>query len=475
MYILKNALKNLTRNKERNILLGVIMIAILSCVAISVIINTTSSEIIKDYKNRFGSEVFIQPDQEKMMEKVQKEGNNSMESIRPTNDLLEKLSKSEYLKDSIFTASYGGYSDKLKSLDQEEYEKNNKGSGGSRVATVGGKERSENAKDSNLNIKGGLDSAGLEEFKKGDRKITDGKMPEKDGEAIVSEDFAELNNLKVGDTFKVQNPDDPDKYDPLELTVSGIYYDGTKSQDYGFKHPMMNRKNDIITTFDTLKTYNQEVLKDNDLIFVDAKFFLKDPDLLSKFNEEAHKLGLNDLYDVSTDSQSYDEIVKPVEGLQKVANMFMILVLVFGGSILILISILGIRERKYEIGVLRAMGMKKGKVALGLIFETLSTIAISLVVGLSIASLSAQPISNILLKSQIEAQKQGAASGGMVTMRMGGASPNVEPITNLNVHLSSEAIMGIILIALLLGAISIGIGIVYIMRFEPRKILSERN
>lgn len=471
MYILKNALKNLTRNKGRNILLGVIMIAILSCVAISVVINTTSGEIIKDYKNRFGSEVFIQPDLEKMMEKAQKDGRESIESISPKYDLLEKLSKSKYLKETIFIASYGGYSDKIKSLDQDEYEKNNKNSSNTGGAVAGGKERSEHAKESNLTINGGLNSAGLEEFKKGDRKITDGKMPEKDGEATVSEDFAKLNNLKVGDTFKVQNPDDPDKYDPLELTITGIYYDGTESQDYGFKHPMMNRKNEIITTFDTLKAY--KVKTDNDLI-VDAKFFLKDPDLLSEFNEEAHKLGLDNLYDVSTDSQSYDEIVKPVEGLQKVANMFMILVLCFGGSILILISILGIRERKYEIGVLRAMGMKKGKVALGLIFETLSTLAISLVVGLSIASLSAQSISNVLLKSQIEAQNQSASEGMMFRMG-GGAAPNVDPITNLNVHLNSEAIVGITLIALLLGAISIGIGIIYIMRFEPRKILSERN
>lgn len=471
MYIFKNALKNLARNKGRNILLGVIMIAILSCVAISVVINTTSGEIIKDYKNRFGSEVFIQPDLEKMMEKAQKDGRESIESISPKYDLLEKLSKSEYLKETIFIASYGGYSDKLKSLDQDEYEKNNKNSSNTRVAVAGGKERSENAKESNLTINGGLNSGGLEEFKKGDRKVTDGNMPKKDGEAIVSEDFAKLNNLKVGDTFKVQNPDNPDKYDPLELTISGIYYDGTESQDYGFKHPMMNRKNEIITTFDTLKAY--KVKTDNDLI-VEAKFFLKNPDLLSEFNEEAHKLGLNNLYDISTDSQSYDEIVKPVEGLQKVANIFMILVLCFGGSILILISILGIRERKYEIGVLRAMGMKKGKVALGLIFETLSTIAISLVVGLSIASLSAQSISNVLLKSQIEAQNQSTSEGMMFRMG-GGAAPNVDPITNLNVHLNSEAIVGITLIALLLGAISIGIGIVYIMRFEPRKILSERN
>ncbi|MGL5694146.1 MAG: hypothetical protein ACRCXA_08715, partial [Peptostreptococcaceae bacterium] len=69
MYIFKNALKNLVRNKGRNALLGIIMTAILSCTAISILINTTSNEIIKDYKNRFGAEVFIQSNMEKTQEK----------------------------------------------------------------------------------------------------------------------------------------------------------------------------------------------------------------------------------------------------------------------------------------------------------------------------------------------------------------------------------------------------------------------
>ena len=44
-----------------------------------------------------------------------------------------------------------------------------------------------------------------------------------------------------------------------------------------------------------------------------------------------------------------------------------------------------------------------------------------------------------------------------------------------NVFLSGEAILSITLIALLLGVVSAGIGILYINRYEPRKILTERN
>ena len=42
-------------------------------------------------------------------------------------------------------------------------------------------------------------------------------------------------------------------------------------------------------------------------------------------------------------------------------------ILLVGCLILILLSMLGVRERKYEIGVLRAMGMPKVKVAFGII------------------------------------------------------------------------------------------------------------
>ena len=466
MYIFKNALKNLVRNKERNILLGIIMTAILSCTAISILINTTSNEIIKDYKNRFGAEVFIQSNMEKTQEKINQGKMDELNKGVP-NDIKEKISKSKYVKESIFSLTFSGYSEDIKALDQPE------GSDDidmSNVVAIGG--QSNLTKRPNLNILGGLNEEGNKEFKTGTRKIIKGQMPKKNNEAIVSEEFAKLNNLKVGDKMKIQNPQDPEKYESLELSISGIYYDGAKSDNnFGVKHHMLNRSNEIITTYDTLKLYDSK--SDEDLVNMDAKYYLKDPDLVDDFNKEAHKLGLSDLFDLSVDSSSYNSIVKPVEGLKEISKIFMTLVLGFGGSILVLISILAIRERKYEIGVLRAMGMKKGKVALGLVFETLSMIVVSLSLGLTIGSISAQPISDMLLQGQIEAQKQ--AGSMSMTIGLGGPSQSVPALEKLNVFLSSEAILSITLIALLLGAVSAGIGILYINRYEPRKILTQRD
>ena len=468
MYILKNALKNLVRNKGRNILLGIIMTAILSCTAISIIINTTSNEIIKDYKDRFGAEVFIRPNMEKTQEKIN-EGKMDELNTGVPNDIKEKISKSKYLKETIISSMFSGYNKDIKALDQEEGSDDLDMS--SNVVAIGGQGNSR--KIPNLNVLGGLNSEGNKEFENGTRKITEGKMPNKNNEAIISEQFAKLNNLKVGDNINIQNPKDPDNFEALELSISGIYYDGAKSNNQGIKHPMLNRSNEIITTYDTLKAYDEK--SDEDLIGMDAKYYLKDPDLLEAFNKEAHEMGLSDSFDLSVDASSYNSIVKPVEGLKGISKIFMTLVLGFGGSVLVLISMLAIRERKYEIGVLRAMGMKKGKVALGLIFETLSMIVISLSIGLTIGSISAQPVSNMLLQGQIDAQKQSQSMGTMVGMATIGPSTQAPALEKLDVFLSSEAILGITLIALLLGVVSAGIGILYINRYEPRKILTERN
>lgn len=469
MYILKNAFKNLRRNKGRNALIGIIMTGILSCVAISIIITTAANKMIENYKENFGSEVFIQANQEKQNEKIAN-GTYNPKDFNIPSSVYEKLAKSEYVKDAIMSANFRGYSEKIRAIDQQENSNTNVGGG---VLAIGpnGNTISEGYKIPNLNIQGGFTPEGAKEFESGTRKIVEGKLPESNGQAIISEEFAKLNKLKVGDKLEIKNPSDTKNSKALDLTITGIYYDGSKENNLGFKHPMVNRKNEIITTYNTLREYSKNI--SNDAVSIEAKYYLKNPDLVEKFNEEAHREGLSDMYDISIDSASYNNIIKPAEGLKKIAWIFMILVLGAGGSVLVLISILGIRERKYEIGVLRAMGMKKNKVALGLIFETIIMIGISLAIGLSISSVSAQPVSNILLKNQIEG-KSDIASSMSATIGMQ-AQTQVPKLENLSVQLDERAMVGIILIAILLGVISVVIGIVYINRYEPRKILAERN
>ena len=62
MYILQNALQNIGRNKGRNILVGLVLLAIIATTVICLVITNTTEAIIADYKTRFGAEVFLSPD-----------------------------------------------------------------------------------------------------------------------------------------------------------------------------------------------------------------------------------------------------------------------------------------------------------------------------------------------------------------------------------------------------------------------------
>ena len=62
---------------------------------------------------------------------------------------------------------------------------------------------------------------------------------------------------------------------------------------------------------------------------------------------------------------------------------------------------INIRERKYEIGVLRTIGMKKSKVSLQFISELLIVAIISLSIGAVAGSFASVPVSNMLLQEEI--------------------------------------------------------------------------
>lgn len=458
MYIFQNALKNIVRNRGRNILLGIIIFAIITTTVITLCINNTASGIIDDYKTRFGSEVTISPD----MQKVMKSGTSLVPRI--TAEQRQTFAQSEYIKEYKLTANAGICGENIKAVDEGE------GSGSGTTGMVGG------GKSEFINPTMQLLGNQFDDFQTGMREITDGKMPENDNECIISKELAELNELSIGDgievTASLYTDDIVVRNVTYTLTITGIYFDAT--EEYGmFANPYLNRRNEILTTFETVANVAEA---DENGITVGSRYFLKNPDMLADFTAELKTKGLNDIFKVTTDESSYNRVVGPVEGLRSISITFMIIVLILGSIILILLASIAIRERKYEIGVLRAMGMKKGKVALGLWSEMLVITAICLVIGLGIGSMISQPVSNVLLEGQIESAQNsmvGGSAPGFIDMTSTGSSN--EPLSKLDISLGLHTTLEIIGISFMLATIAGLAAITKITKYEPIKILMERN
>jgi len=299
-------------------------------------------------------------------------------------------------------------------------------------------------------------------------------------ECIISEDMAQLNSIALGDVVELKGAYATGK--DYTLTIVGIYSDATEDYTNWFLaingRFADNRRNEIITSFDTLMAAGWETNHGLDL---KTEYFLKDPDDIERFEEEVRSKGLPITYNVSINQAAYDKVTGPLAGMKNAAVTFMVVILILGAIVLALISFLAVRERKYEVGVLRAMGMEKGKVAFGILSETVMISAMCLLIGLGAGSAMAQPVADSILAGRVAAAEATDSGGANKVLFAGGQMQTDDyaegyvPESEIQVSLGMDVIIQIIVIALGLAALSGIIGVVIITQYEPLKILRERN
>ena len=464
MYIFQNALKNVVRNKGRNILIAAIIFAVIVTTVVTLMINNTASSVIDDYKSRFGAQVNISVDIDKFIrENPPTGGPGAIALPRVSAQQSISFANSEYIREYIMRVSKDVTSDDLTAIDE--------GAGGMMPMPVGGGGHAM-GKFMLLNS--------FHDFESGMRFIMDGgRMVQRDNECVISEEFATLNNLSVNDTMtlygSMMGSDGTGRTAEYNLTIVGIYYDFTDEYP-GARMSLSNRRNEILTTTNTL-TSSMNVNETG--LSVSATYFLKDPSMADDFEREIRAKGLDDFMAVNVDEDGYNRIVAPVEGLKSVSVTFMVVVLILGSLIITLLSSIAIRERKYEIGVLRAMGMKKGKVALGLWSEMLIITSLCLCLGLAVGTIIAQPVGDMLLAGQVEAAQTNTPTspgGPMNLSNPGGSLSNALPtLEHIDISLGLTTILEIIGISLLIASVAGLVSISRITKYEPIKILMERN
>ena len=155
-----------------------------------------------------------------------------------------------------------------------------------------------------------------------------------------------------------------------------------------------------------------------------------------------------------------------------------------------------IRERKYEVGVLTAVGMHKGKVALQFMLEIFIVTIFSILIGTGIGAATSVPITNKLLESQVQQQESssnqtqsnfgrqqggqqsgpGGQMGGQGTFSKGGdITGPVNYIDSVSYAVDGVVVLQMVGIGILLSIISSLIAIIFLMRYQPLKILTERD
>lgn len=484
MYILKNAITSITRNKGRNILIGLVILVIACATSITLAINNTSTNLINTYKSKYQTEATLGINRENMMKDFNPENKEeTKENMREkfssissiSVDSIKKYADSDYVKSYYYTMKVGVNANDLEKASMTSNSDNEK-------QDENRPERKEfsNQTEGYFELLGYSSLNAMNDFIEGNYKITSGEVftDFESDSCLINKELATLNNISVGDKITIVNPQDEDK--TYELTVTGIYEES--SSDSG-----MNMFANSVNTIITNTNFVQKVSADDEDLSVETSptFTLTSSKVVDKFESELREKGLDDNLSVETNLDQVENSTKTISNVKTFSITFLIITLVIGTIVLFVINMINIRERKYEIGVLRTIGMKKTKVAQQFLYELLIVAFTSLILGAGVGATLSVPVSNHLLQSEISSSKQEteniANNFGHGPEKKQDRQNKFQGVTNVETFKSIDAVVDfkvlieLLVIGLVITLISCTSSIISIQRFSPLTILKERS
>ncbi|MCT9868776.1 ABC transporter permease [Paenarthrobacter aurescens] len=215
-----------------------------------------------------------------------------------------------------------------------------------------------------------------------------------EAKTLVGTSLAEKNSLTVGSTFTIQDK---------TFTVAGIF--------------------DAGTTFGNNAVY---------VTLPEAQTLAETPDELSSMivtvnsmeNVDSTKTAVQDALgtdkaDVTQGQRNLETAVSSLDSVKNISMVAFIAALATAGIIILLIMVMLVRERRREIGVLKAIGARNRTIGLQFVLESLVLVALGSVVGAVIASLASGGIASALISSNstttaaTTTQRGGGLAGAM--------------------------------------------------------------
>ena len=503
MYIIKNALRCIGRSKGRNILIGIIalVIAVSACIGLSIRQAAESAKksaldgmsvtanINYNWSDRFN-------DMKNPMEGGFDFDKDAMDDMLSQDNSLTLDEYKIYAEASTVKGFYYTLTAYFNGTDGfEKIEGSSGGIGGGNMFPGGA--FPDFGASGDFTVVGFSTRDAMTEFTSGNAALLDdgsSVMFEEDTSelvCIISEELAAYNDILAGDSIVITNPNNTDETYTLE--VVGIY---ESNQNGGLSNSIYVSANTLAAMLDVSASASDEDTKVTGQYT--ATYLFASTEDFEVFAEEVYTLGLDEAYIVeSSDLQKFEESLTPLKTLGTMAGWFLLVILLIGGVILVVLNIFNVRERKYEVGVLTAMGMKKWKVAAQFMCEILVVTMIAVIIGAGIGAVSSVSITNALLSEQTSSPSGGSDPfgtgfnpSGMVPGMPGDIPGNVgggknpmenafngavDYITEVNSAMNLTVVFQMIGVGLLLTLIASAASVLFIMRYDPLKILANRD
>lgn len=230
--------------------------------------------------------------------------------------------------------------------------------------------------------------------------------------ALLGTTLAEKNGLSVGSTFTVKDQ---------SFTVAGLFDAGTA---FG--------NNALYLTLPTAQTL-AELPGELSTMIVTVN---------SLENVDAAKTALQaalgtDAADVSQGERNLETAVSSLGSVKNISFIAFVAALATAGLIILLIMVMLVRERRREIGVLKAIGAPNRTIGLQFVLEALALVALGSVVGAAVASFASGGIASALISSSTATATATTMAGQRGGPGIPGGLPGANPLGGASQLLTS--------------------------------------
>lgn len=529
MYILKRSWYYITRKKGKTITIGIILFIVATLVLTGLVINSAAKKTFEVAKNKLGSNIIYKSDTSSVINNAmesRKEGEkfNPGELTLPddytnltTKEVELIASNSKYVKSYKYNTSFTG-----KPVDFDEYTLSEDEENNNYSNDLPNKGR--DFVSASLTITGVIDESdilGNSNILSSGSFFTKEQLDNGENVIILEKTLADLNDFSIGDTITIEkvemkrgkrNSDVTENSSEgikVTYTIVGIYETENKSDlsDNNFGMSINIEENKMyVPPMSVLKM--QEIgltddelgnLKENGYVVESVTFIINDPENSDAFTQEVKNMkNINLTYrTLSIDNDAYNKMVGNIENISSTASILVIVVIISGIAIIMLLSMLTIKDRKYEIGVLLSLGESKISVLFQLISEVLIVGIIAFTLAVGATSLFAQKITNYLLNNEVsnveynnDMINKDNVSGGFSGGRQPGnpgirfekfnmSKPNtssldVEVIDELTVSITPLSILTLYGVGILIIVIGNTLQALFVLKLNPKDIMLDR-
>lgn len=265
--------------------------------------------------------------------------------------------------------------------------------------------------------------------------------------AVLGKDLAAKNNLSVGSTFTAYG---------TTITVVGIYDAGNTFANAGMLMPL--------ATLQTLSGQTGAV--NSATVTVDS---LDNVTTVTK----AIQAKLGSAADVVNEQETAQTAVAPLENVKTISLYSLIGALVAGAVIILLTMMMIVRERRREIGVMKAIGSSNAKTVAQFMIEAVTLTVLGLVVGVAFAFVTASPITNALVTNSASSSQTANTTGAPRAGRSFRAfrENTATNIKNIQANVGTGVIGVGVLAALGIAVIGSAVPAYFISKVRPSEVM----